>query len=184
MIKSVAVYCGHQFGTDPQFEKDAKKFGELLARNKIKLVFGAGNVGLMGAVSGAVIENGGDIIGISTPHVLALQEPAHENMPLEIMDGINERKQRMYDLSDAFCILPGGIGTLNELTDVMTMQQVGETKKPIFFLNTNKFWEIFGKEIEHMQSNGFIPSLDEYNITIANTPEELIKKIQEMSENN
>lgn len=177
MIKSVAVYCGHQFGTDPAFERDAKKFGELLARHKIKMVFGAGDVGLMGAVATAVVQNGGDIIGITTPHVVALQEPAHKDVKVEIVDGINLRKQRMYDLSDAFCILPGGVGTLNELTDVMTMQQVGETKKPIFFLNTNHFWNIFGRVMVHMDHAGFIADMKQYDIKVAKTPEELIQLI-------
>ena len=177
MIKSVAVYCGHQFGKDPAYARDAARFGELLARNKIKMVFGAGDVGLMGTVATAVVKNAGEIIGVTTPHVVALQEPAHEEVEVEIVEGINARKQRMYDLSDAFCILPGGIGTLNELTDVMTMQQVGETKKPIFFLNTSKFWNIFGRVLVHMDHAGFIADMKEYGIRVADTPEELIQLI-------
>ncbi|MDL2295625.1 TIGR00730 family Rossman fold protein [Lachnospiraceae bacterium OttesenSCG-928-E19] len=178
MIKSVAVYCGHQFGKDPAYARDAARFGELLARNKIKMVFGAGDVGLMGTVATAVVKNGGDIVGVTTPHVVSLQEPAHEDVPVEIVEGINVRKQRMYDLSDAFCILPGGIGTLNELTDVMTMQQVGESKKPIFFLNSGKFWNIFGRVLVHMDHAGFIADMKEYNIRVAETPEELIELIR------
>jgi len=96
---------------------------------------------------------------------------------VEIVDGVNERKQKMFDASDAFIILPGGIGTLNELTDVMTMQQIGETKKPLFFLNTARFWGIFGRVLVHMQHNGFIESMKDYDITVANTPDELMEKI-------
>ena len=177
MIKSIAVYCGHQFGTNPDFARDAAKLGELLARNKFKIVFGGGDVGLMGTVATAAVQNGGEVVGVSTHHVVALQEPAHDEVDVEIVDGVNERKQKMFELSDAFCILPGGIGTLNELTDIMTMQQIGESQKPIFFLNTGKYWNIFGQMLVHMQQDGFIPKMESYDMTVANTPEELMKLI-------
>jgi uncharacterized protein (TIGR00730 family) len=177
-MKSLAVYCGHQFGTNPEFARDAEKLGRLLAKNKIRLVFGGGDVGLMGAVATAAINNGGEVIGISTNHVIAKQEPAHAAAKIEVVAGVNERKQKMYDLSDAFCILPGGIGTLNELTDVMTMQQIGESRKPIFFLNTGKYWNIFGRVLVHMAQNGFIENMDDYDMTIFETPEELIRSYQ------
>ncbi len=176
-MKSIAVYCGHQFGTDPAFKRDAAKFGEALARNKIRLVFGAGDVGLMGTVANGALDNGGEVIGVTTHHVVALQEPAHEGIEVEVVNGVNERKQRMFELSDAFVILPGGIGTLNELTDIMTMQQIGETKKPIYFLNTSNYWNIFGRVMVHMQHAGFIPRMECYDMTVCATPEELINKI-------
>lgn len=178
-IKSVAVYCGHQAGKNPEFIRDAKKIGELLARNKITLVFGGGNVGLMGAVSSAALDNGGQVIGISTTHVVSLQEPAHEGIDVKIVDGLSARKQEMYDLSDAFIILPGGMGTLDEMTDIMTKQQVGESCKPIFMLNTAKYWEIFGDIMVLMQNEGFMPNPDDYNLHIVNTPEELIQDLQD-----
>lgn len=176
-IKSVAVYCGHQEGNNPEYIRDAKKIGELLARNKITLVFGGGNVGLMGAVSSAALENGGQVIGISTTHVLSLQEPAHKDIDVKVVDGLSTRKQEMYDLSDAFVILPGGMGTLDEMTDIMTKQQVGESCKPIFMMNTAKYWEIFGDIMVLMQTEGFMPNPDDYNLHIVNTPEELIQDL-------
>ncbi|MDR0741297.1 MAG: TIGR00730 family Rossman fold protein [Rickettsiales bacterium] len=178
MIKSVAVYCGHQPGTNPEYMRDAAKLGQLLAKNKIKLVFGGGDVGLMGAVATAAVNNGGAVAGVSTPHVVALQEPAHKGVDVEIVSGVNERKQKMFELSDAFCILPGGIGTLNELTDVMTMQQIKEAAKPIFFLNTGKYWNIFGRVLVHMQNAGFIADMKDYDITVADTPETLIQELK------
>ena len=174
-LKSMAVYCGHQFGTDPQFAKDAAKIGELMAKNGIRLVFGGGDVGLMGTVAKAAMDNGGHVIGISTHHVIALQEPIHKGIEAEIVDGVNERKQRMYELSDAFCILPGGMGPLNELTDIVTMQQVGETKKPIYFLNTSGYWNIFGRVMAHMNRAGFISPIAEYNMKTFDYPEDLVK---------
>ena len=178
-IKSVAVYCGHQPGNNPEYLRDAKQVGELLARNKMTLVFGGGNVGLMGAVASAALENGGEVIGISTTHVLSLQEPAIEGIHVKVVDGLSTRKQEMYDLSDAFVILPGGMGTLDEMTDIMTKQQVGESCKPIFLMNTAKYWEIFGQVMMHMQTEGFMPHADDYNIHIVNTPEELIKNLND-----
>lgn len=176
-MKSVAVYCGHQFGSDPAYARDAARVGKLLAKNNIRLVFGGGDVGLMGAVATAAVKNGGTVIGISTHHVAARQEPVHENIKVEIVDGVNERKQRMFELSDAFCILPGGIGTLNEFTDIMTMQQIGESKKPIFFLNTKKYWNIFGRLLTHIKNKGFIASMQDYNMKIVNKPTELVDLI-------
>ena len=173
-IKSVAVYCGHQAGNNPEYLRDAQKVGELLARNKITLVFGGGNVGLMGAVAGAALENGGEIIGISTTHVLSLQEPALDGINVKVVDGLSTRKQEMYDLSDAFVILPGGMGTLDEMTDIMTKQQVGESCKPIYMMNTAKYWEFFGGVMTHMQDEGFIPNPGDYNIHIVNSPKELM----------
>lgn len=173
-IKTVAVYCGHQFGLYPAFEQDATLMGELIGQNGLNMVFGGGDVGLMGAVATAALNNGAHVIGISTDHVVALQEPVHKEIEVKIVSGVNERKQKMFELSDAFIILPGGIGTLNEVTDILTMQQIGETKKPIFFLNTNRFWASFHDLIIDMLNNKFIESLDEYNVSIANDPQELI----------
>ncbi|MBO4672045.1 MAG: TIGR00730 family Rossman fold protein [Alphaproteobacteria bacterium] len=176
-IKSVAVYCGHEFGNDPQFTRDAARIGELLARNKIKLIFGGGNVGLMGTVCNAALDNGGAVLGVSTTHIAALQEPTHTEIELRMKDSINERKTEMFNESDAFIILPGGLGTLNELSDIMTMQQIGETKKPLFFLNTHGFWNPFSRLFVHMQNCGFIEDVHSYNISGAATPDELIRKI-------
>lgn len=164
ILKSVAVYCGHQFGTNPDYARDAKKIGKFLADNHMRMVFGGGDVGLMGTVASAAIENGGRVIGVSTNNVIEKQEPVHDGIEIQIVDGVNERKQRMFELSDAFIILPGGIGTLNELTDIMTMQQIGESQKPLFFLNTAGFWIPFVRLFIHMQRCGFIESIHDYNI--------------------
>ncbi len=178
-LKSIAVYCGHQLGTNPSFARAAVSVGEFLGKNNIRMVFGGGNVGLMGTVATAAIEAGGHVIGVSTNNVIEKQEPVHSGIEVKIVDGVNERKQKMIELSDAFIILPGGIGTLNELTDIMTMQQIGESKKPLFFLNTSGFWVPFVRLFIHMQKNGFIETIHDYNIHGANTPEELFKKILE-----
>ncbi len=177
-LKSVAVYCGHQYGTRPEYARDAAKIGAMLAKNGINMVFGGGDVGLMGTVATAALENGGCVTGVSTHDVLAKQEPMHAGIhAFEVVDGVNERKQRMFDLSDGFIILPGGTGTLNELTDVMTMQQIGETNKPLFFMNTEHFWAPFARLLVHMQQTGFFVHPEDYNLHAANTPEELMEKV-------
>ena len=176
-IKSVAVYCGHEFGNNPAYVRDARKVGELLARNKITMVFGGGNVGLMGTVAESALQNGGEVIGISTQHVISKQEPAHNGLDVKIVDGLSTRKEEMFELSDAFVILPGGIGTLDEMTDIMTKQQVGESCKPIIIVNTAKYWEFFGQVITHMEQEGFIKKVSDYNIIVVNTPEEMIDKL-------
>ena len=176
-LKSIAVYCGHQSGLDPQFKRDARAVGRMLAKNNIRMVFGGGDVGLMGTVASAALDNGGDVIGVSTDDVIAMQEPAHDGISIQVVDGVNERKQIMFNESDAFIILPGGIGTLNELTDILTMQQIGETNKPLFFLNTNGFWNPLTRLIKHMQKNGFVVKTDNYNIFSAETVAELKRQI-------
>ena len=177
-LKSIAVYCGHQFGNDADFVRDAAQIGEMLARNNIRLVFGGGNVGLMGTVANSALAAGGHVTGITTHNVVAKQEPLHEKLNhFEIVGGVNERKQKMFDLSDAFIILPGGTGTLNELTDIMTMQQIGETNKPLFFMNTKNFWWPFARLLVHMKKNGFFVHPEDYNLHGAQTPAELMEMV-------
>lgn len=176
-IRTVAVYCGHTFGVSPAFVHDAGLLGELIAKNGLNMVFGGSEAGLMGTVADAALCNGAHVIGISTEYVIAKQEPAHECIDVKVVRGVNERKQKMFNLSDAFIIMPGGIGTLNEATDILTMQQIGETNKPIFFLNTNRFWAPFHALIMDMRTNEFIETLDDYNVIISNTPHEIIEAI-------
>lgn len=176
-LRTIAVYCGHQFGTNPQFKRDAAAVGRMLAKSGIRMVFGGGDVGLMGTVATAALKNSGEVIGVSTDDVIAMQEPAHDEIEVQVVDGVNERKQIMYEESDAFIILPGGIGTLNELTDILTMQQIGETTKPLFFLNTDGFWNPLTRLLKHMKKNGFIVRTDSYNIFHAETVAELKKQI-------
>jgi uncharacterized protein (TIGR00730 family) len=170
----MAVYCGHQLGNNPQFAKDAQKLGAMMAENKIKLIYGAGNVGLMGVVATEVVEKGGEALGVSTPHVVAKQEPVHEGVESEIVGTLLERKARMMELADAFCILPGGMGTLDEATDILTMHQIGESNKPVYFLNTDGYWNMFGTMLKRMIKEGFLSDQAEYNMHVYNTPKEII----------
>ena len=172
--KIMAVYCGHNTGNNPNYARDAEKLGELMAENKITLVFGGGSVGLMGTVALAVQKHGGAIVSVSTPNVVALQEPVLEGVETELKDNILERKARMIELANAYCILPGGIGTLNELTDILTMHQVKEMYRPVYFLNTDGYWNGFGTLLKRMIRAGFVKHQTEYNMQVFQTPEEII----------
>ncbi|MDR2770209.1 MAG: TIGR00730 family Rossman fold protein [Rickettsiales bacterium] len=174
IARSMAVYCGHQLGNNPQYAADAARLGGLLAENKIKLVFGGGKVGLMGEVAKAVLAGGGEVVSVTTPNVLALQEPVIEGAETEIKETLLERKARMIELADASCILPGGMGTLNELTDILTMHQIRESHQPLYFLNTDGYWDAFGKMLKLMIKDGFVKDQAEYNMQIFTAPEEII----------
>ncbi len=171
--KSMAVYCGANFGNNSIYEKEATKLGKLLAENSIKLVYGGGGTGLMGAVAMSVLNNNGDAIGITTKLIAGKEKPIKE-IKTEIANNLLTRKARMIELSDAFCILPGGIGTLNEVTDILTMHQIKETNRAIYFLNTKGYWNLFGDLLKNMIKEGFLHNISEYNIQILDTPEEII----------
>lgn len=176
-IKTVAVYCGHEYGLNPAFVRDAALMGELIAKNNLNMVFGGSDAGLMGVVSNAALAGGAHVIGITTEHVMAKQEPTHKYIDVKIVRGVNERKQRMFNLSDAFIIMPGGIGTLNEATDILTMQQIGETKKPLFFLNTAHFWEsLYGMMLE-MKRQAFFSEWNDYIAFMGANPDEVMQQI-------
>jgi len=172
--KAMAVYCGHNLGNNPNYARDAEKLGELMAKNKIKLVFGGGRMGLMGTVARSVQKHGGAIISVTTPNVQALQEPVLEGVETEVKDNILERKARMIELANAYCILPGGVGTLNELTDILTMHQVKEMTQPVYFLNTDGYWNGFGTLLKRMIRAGFVKHQAEYNMQVFKTPEEIV----------
>jgi uncharacterized protein (TIGR00730 family) len=177
-MKSMAVYCGHQFAKNKKFTSAAKDLGILMAERKIRLVFGGGDVGLMGVIANNAFQNGGDVIGISTPGIIALQEPVVKGVKVEIKKTLSARKQRMMDLCDACCILPGGIGTLDELTDILVTNQISETDKPIYLLNIDGYWDTFIGLLKEMVTQGFVKSKKGFNIKVLKTPMEVIKEYE------
>ena len=130
-IRTVAVFCGAQPGDDPIFRAQARALGAGLAARQITLVFGGGRVGLMGAVADGALQAGGDVIGV-IPEFLRRLEVAHEGVAdMLIVDSMHTRKRRMFELSDAFISLPGGLGTLDETVEIITWRQLGLHDKPI-----------------------------------------------------
>lgn len=155
-IKSLGVFCGSANGKNPEYVKDAAKLGKILAQNHIRLVYGAGHVGMMGAVAKGALEAGGHVTGLINT-LLQNQEPQlFELSELKIFPSLHIRKDAMFEASDAFCILPGGIGTLDEVFEIMTLKQLKEHYKPIVMYNANGFWEPFRKIIDTLINEGYV----------------------------
>ena len=160
-IKTVCVYCGSGSGSNPRFVEAAIALGKVFAENSIRLVYGGGSVGLMGAVAKSVLDHGGTVTGI-IPDFLANRERMNPNLTeLVVTPDMHERKRLMFERSDAFVALPGGVGTLEELVEQMTWQQLGRHTKPVLLANIDDFWEPLIALLTHMRANQFIrPALD------------------------
>ncbi|MFG1478585.1 TIGR00730 family Rossman fold protein [Xanthobacter sp. V4C-4] len=156
-IDSICVYCGSSRGADPVFTDGARRFGQMLAGEGIRLVYGGGGVGLMGEVATAAALGGGAVTGI-IPTFLVKAERAfrHQAEMIEVAD-MHERKRLMFEQADAFVALPGGIGTLEELVEQITWAQLGQHRKPILLANFKGFWDPFLALIAHMGNAGFLP---------------------------
>jgi len=151
-MKSLCVFCGSSSGNDPAFIKTARLLGQALAENQITLVYGGSNVGLMGAVADATLEHGGQVIGV-LPKFLQDKELAHKGLTkLILCDTMHERKTKMFELSEGFIALPGGFGTLEEVVEVLTWQQLGLHQFPIAFLNVNGYYDHLRNLFNHMEA--------------------------------
>jgi hypothetical protein len=159
-IRTVCVYCGSGPGTNPHFVEAAIALGKALAENGIRLVYGGGSIGLMGAVATSVLDHGGAVTGI-IPDFLTTRENALTRVQeLIVTPDMHERKRLMFERSDAFVALPGGIGTLEELVEQLTWQQLGRHSKPVLLANIDGFWEPLLALLTHMRATEFIrPSL-------------------------
>lgn len=150
MIKRIAVYCASSTGNDPKFKETAYQLGKILAEKELTLVYGGGNVGLMGAIADGVVESNGKSIGV-LPHFLAQKELAHNGLAeMILVDTMHERKAKMGELADGFIALPGGFGTMEELFEMLTWAQLALHKKPIAILNINGFYDALIEFIEKM----------------------------------
>lgn len=177
-IKTVCVYCGSGPGTNPRFVEAAIAFGKTLAENGIRLVYGGGSIGLMGAVAKSVLDHGGAVTGI-IPEFLTNRENALKRVQeLIVTPDMHERKRLMFEHSDAFVALPGGIGTLEELVEQLTWQQLGRHKKPVLLADIDGFWEPLLALIAHMRETEFIrPSLH-VDILKAERVEDILPRLQ------
>ena len=160
-IKTVCVYCGSGPGTNPRFIEAATAFGKALAENDVGLVYGGGSIGLMGAVAKATLDHGGTVTGIIPDFLTKRENALGSAQELIVTHDMHERKRLMFERSDAFVALPGGIGTLEELVEQMTWQQLGRHSKPVLLANIDGFWEPLIALLAHMRSTEFIrPSLN------------------------
>jgi uncharacterized protein (TIGR00730 family) len=155
IVKSVCVYCGASTGASSTFLQIATDVGRALGEHRIRLVYGGGGIGLMGAVADAALAAGGDVVGIIPQH-LRQAELGHRGLTeLKIVDTMHTRKRMMFDLSEAFIVLPGGMGTLDETFEIITWRQLGMHDKPIILLNHEQYWDPFLGLVDHVIGNGF-----------------------------
>src|ERR1700760_1884143 len=155
-IKAVCVYCGSGPGTNPRFMEAATAFGKALAENGIGLVYGGGSIGLMGAVAKSTLDHGGTVTGIIPDFLTKRENALGGAQELIVTHDMHERKRLMFERSDAFVALPGGIGTLEELVEQLTWQQLGRHTKPVLLANIDGFWEPLLTLLAHMRTTAFI----------------------------
>lgn len=177
MIQRLCVFCGSQSGHNPRFAEDARILGKLLAQAGIKLVFGGGKIGLMGEIADAVLASGGQVLGVM-PRILVERERAHQGLTeLITVESMAERKQLMADHADAFLALPGGLGTLDELFEMMTWNQIGLHLKPCYVLNTAGYFTPLLDWIVQGQREGLVyPLGPEFQAT--ETPQGVLELLQ------
>jgi len=173
-ITSVAVYCGSSHGARPAYARAARELGHELARRQLTLVYGGGAVGLMGEVADAVVEKQGAVTGV-IPRQLVDRELAHPGLTrLEVVETMAQRKTRMEQLADAFIALPGGAGTLEELFEVLTMQQLGHIRGPVALCNTEGFWEPQIEMLRRTVDEGFLRAKYVDCLVVGDTPTEVL----------
>lgn len=173
-MKRVCVYCGSSLGNNPIYRDAAVAMGSLLAARKIGLVYGGGNVGLMGVVADAVLAGGGEVIGV-IPRSLAEREIAHHGVTdLRVVDSMHTRKALMADLSDAFIAMPGGVGTFEEFFEAVTWTQLGVHRKPCGLLNAGGFYTPLALFIDQAVTEGFIKPVHRASIVVDQDPGRLL----------
>jgi len=176
-IQTVCVYCGSGPGTNPRFVEAAIGLGKALAENGIRLVYGGGSIGLMGAVATSVLDHGGAVTGIIPDFLTARENALTRVQEMIVTPDMHERKRLMFERSDAFVALPGGIGTLEELVEQLTWQQLGRHSKPVLLANIENFWEPFFALIAHMRATAFIRPTLAVDILKAERVEDIVPRL-------
>jgi uncharacterized protein (TIGR00730 family) len=176
-IETICIYCGSGFGNDPAYQKAAELVGQSIAEAGLKLVYGGGNVGLMGTVARSALAHGGHVTGIIPEFLKKRELMLDQVQETFIVPDMHTRKQMMYERSDAFIALPGGIGTLEELVEQLTWAQLGRHKKPILMLDVNGFWKPLLVLMAHMRQAQFIREGLEVNYLVAEKPQDAVPMI-------
>ena len=176
-IKTVCVYCGSGPGSSPGFVESAIALGKIFAENSIRLVYGGGSVGLMGAIAKSVLDHGGSVTGIIPDFLRARENALTKVQEMIVTPDMHERKRLMFERADAFVALPGGVGTLEELVEMLTWQQLGRHAKPILLANIDGFWEPLLALLAHMRNAQFIRPNLEVNILKAERVEDILPRL-------
>lgn len=171
-MQSALVFCGANSGNNPIYAETARATGKMLAEKGVRLVYGAGKVGLMGEVAEGALQAGGEVIGV-IPFFLRKAEVCHEGLShLYVVDSMHERKIKMAQLSDTVIVLPGGYGTLDEVFEMLTLAQLGQGAHPICFLNLNGYFDLLLQQLDRMEQEGFLkPIHRQLSLTASSLPE-------------
>ena len=178
-LGSVCVYCGSSNAADPRYLEAASRFGRSLAEAEVRLVYGGGGIGLMGACARASHEAGGRVLGVM-PEFLRTREILYDDVETVVVDSMHQRKQIMFEEADAFAVFPGGIGTLEEVIELMSWRRLGLHDKPIVFYSPDGFWEPLFALLRHTVSENLTPAafLDSYRAV--DTVEAILPTLAEM----
>ena len=181
LIRSVCVYCGSSPGTNGAYVESAALLGKTLAQAGIRLVYGGGDSGLMGAAARGALSVGGKVTGIIPEFLVQLEQSKGtvglDGAEMVVVPDMHTRKQKMFEQADAFVALPGGIGTLEELVEIMTWAQLGRHMKPMGVLNTDDFWSPLLSLLDHMKSSGFLHNPERTALHISPDPEALVQDL-------
>jgi len=177
-IRTVCVYCGSGPGTNPHFTESAVALGKIFAENGIRLVYGGGSLGLMGAIATSVLDHGGMVTGIIPDFLTARENALSRVQEMVVTPDMHQRKRLMFERSDAFVALPGGIGTLEELVEQLTWQQLGRHSKPVLLANIDGFWEPLFALLSHMRSTQFIRAGLQIDILKADKVEDILPRLR------
>ena len=181
-ISSLCVFCGSRFGNDPAYEDAARELGAVMADRGIRLIYGGGSVGLMGIVASAVMENGGEVVGIIPKFLEDLEVGKTDISELIVTENMHSRKHRMFDLSDGFISLPGGLGTLDETLEILTWKQLQIHTKPVIIMDIAGYWSELSELIDATISKGFADSGIKGLYQVVNNPAEAFVALEQAPE--
>jgi uncharacterized protein (TIGR00730 family) len=174
---AVCVFCGSSFGNDPVYRATAERMGALIAEHGMDVVFGGGGVGLMGLVARAAADGGAHVLGVIPNFLRHLEPPLNVSSELEITETMFERKARMFAACDSFAVLPGGLGTLDEMSEAITYAQLHLHAKPVVLVNVNGFFDHFLDFLDHIVAHGFANASIRKLIRVVESPDQAIKHL-------
>lgn len=176
-MKNISIFCGAHEGNNPEYANAAKSIAELIAKKGINVVFGGGNVGLMKIISDTALDNGVEVLGISLKSLHALELANPRLNEIVISETLLDRKDEFMSRSDAFIVLPGGVGSLDELAEIMASNQLGIINKPVGILNTKGYYDYLLKWFNKAVDEGFISSSNLKELLVSDSPDELIEMV-------
>ncbi len=182
ILKTICVYCGSGPGKNPNFVATARQFGTILANNQIELIYGGGSIGLMGELAKSVLKHGGKVTGVIPEFLTAREHVLEQAQDVIVTKDMHERKRIMFERSDAFVALPGGVGTLEELVEQLTWSQLGRHKKPILAANIDNFWDPLCALLDHMETLEFIRPGLTVKLLVADKVDEILPRLRQALE--